>query len=294
MVTFPQLFSEYSDHDLLAEVKRLATGERHATTHLVASLMEVDARRLYLGEGYSSLFTYCTQVLHLSEHAAYGRIEAARASRRFPRILELLAQGSITLTAVGLLAPHLTADNHVELLSSAIHKSKREIEHLVAQIHPRPDVKTSVRKLPTPPALAPTRDARAPDRTDRDQRSPFMPPAKTAIVAPLAPERYKVQFTVSRETFEKLRRAQDLLRHVIPNGDPAAVFDRARTVLVAELERAKLATTTRPSRSRPPTPGSRHIPRPSGGPSGPATAGAAPSWAGTAAAPRMGFSSSIT
>ena len=88
-----------------------------------------------------------------------------------------------------------------------------------------------------------------------------MPLAKrSAIVAPLAPERYKVQFTVSRETFEKLCRAQDLLRHVIPNGDPAAVFDRALTVLLADLERAKLAMTRRPSGSRPLRPRSRHIP----------------------------------
>jgi hypothetical protein len=260
MATFPS-FTEFSDQNLLAEVKRLAACERQSTASLIASLMEVDARRLYLGEGCSSLFTYCTQVLHLSEHAAYGRIEAARATRRFPSILELLAEGAITLTTVGLLAPHLTADNHLELMNAARYKTRREVEHLVAQIRPRPDVTTSVRKLPTPTprALPPARDASAPDGTDRG--SPFMPPAKTsAIVAPLAPERYKVQFTVSRETFEKLRRAQDLLRHVVPNGDPAAVFDRALTVLLADLERAKLATTTRPSRSRPLTPSSRHIP----------------------------------
>jgi hypothetical protein len=46
--------------------------------------MELDTRRLYLGEGCSSLFTYCTQVLHLSEHAAYNRIETARAARFSP------------------------------------------------------------------------------------------------------------------------------------------------------------------------------------------------------------------
>jgi hypothetical protein len=44
-----------------------------------------------------------------SEHAAYGRIEAARAARRFPVLLDLLAEGSLHLTAIGLLAPHLTA-----------------------------------------------------------------------------------------------------------------------------------------------------------------------------------------
>ena len=78
--------------------------------------------------------------------------------------------------------------------------------------------------------------------------APPPPPPRPAIVTPLAPERYKVQFTVSRETHDKLRRAQDLLRHSIPNGDPAAIFDRALTLLLADLEQAKLAATERAAR----------------------------------------------
>src|SRR6476660_821101 len=84
-----------SDGELVAEVTRLAGCERHATARLVAALAELDTRRLYLGQGCSSMFTYCTQVLHLAEHAAYGRIEAARVARRFPVVFELLANGSI-------------------------------------------------------------------------------------------------------------------------------------------------------------------------------------------------------
>jgi hypothetical protein len=45
------------------------------------------------------------QVLHLSEHAAYGRIEAARAARRFPEILTRLVEERLTLTAVCVVAP---------------------------------------------------------------------------------------------------------------------------------------------------------------------------------------------
>jgi hypothetical protein len=93
--------SYLADQELIAEVRRYASDERLATARLIASLSELDARRLYLGEGCSSLFTYCTQVLHLSEHAAYHRTGAARAARRFPWILELLADGAVTLTAVG-------------------------------------------------------------------------------------------------------------------------------------------------------------------------------------------------
>jgi len=117
-----------SNEELLAQVKSLAARERLATVALIASLAELDERRLYLAEGCSSLFTYCTQVLHLSEHAAYGRIEAARAARRFSLMLALLAEGALTLTTICLVAPHLTAENHADVLESARNKSKRDVE----------------------------------------------------------------------------------------------------------------------------------------------------------------------
>jgi hypothetical protein len=85
-------------------------------------------------------------------------------------------------------------------------------------------------------------------------------PTRPAVVAQLAPARYRVQFTVTEDTYEKLRRAQDLLRHTIPNGDPAAIFDRALTLLVADLEKAKLAATLRPRTGRGTIVRSRHIP----------------------------------
>lgn len=267
-------FTTLSDADLLAEVTRLATCERHATAQLVASLAELDARRLYLGRGFSSMFTYCTQVLHLSEHAAYNRIETARTARRFPTILDLLAGGSITLTTVCLLAAHLTPENHRELLDAARHKSKREVEAMVAQLRPLPPVPSSVRKLPAVPR--PFASAVAPPVPDLLAPEPELtvpasaPPSESAlagrrpprppVVTPLAPEQYKVQVTVGRETIEKLRRVQDLMRHTIPNGDPAAIIDRALAVLLAQLERTKLAATDRPRKGRDLTPGSRHVP----------------------------------
>ena len=138
MTTNLRAFRTLADRDLIATVQRLARDERSTTANLIASLAEFDERRLYLGEGCSSLFTYCTQVLRLSEHAAYGRIEAARAARKYPVILDRLLIGDITLTAIGLLAPHLTPDNYRELLDGAIHKSKRDVEHMIATIRPQP------------------------------------------------------------------------------------------------------------------------------------------------------------
>jgi len=60
-------FTTMSDDELLNETRRLVACERMATAALLRSLMELDARRLYLREGCSSLFTYCTQVLHLHQ-----------------------------------------------------------------------------------------------------------------------------------------------------------------------------------------------------------------------------------
>lgn len=267
-------FADLSDRDLLVEVKRLAGAERRATAGLIASLAEIDARRLYLGEGCTSLFTYCTRILHLSEDAAYGRIEVARAARKFPVILDLLADGVVTLTAVSRVARHLTVENQSKVLESIRHKSKREVQELVAALHPQPDVPAIVRKLPAPqvplsPVFGPMHpEAEASGITARSRVGevaltyvlprPAPPPAvgappvvaaRPAVVAPLAPERYKVQFTVSRETHDKLRHAQDLLRHVVPNGDPAEIFDRALTLLVQHAERTKLAAAKRPRRS---------------------------------------------
>ena len=84
MTILPPDLAQLPDRELLMHIHQAAHAEREATAQLIALLVELDARRLYLGEGFSSLFTYCTQALHLSEHAAYNRIETARAASRFP------------------------------------------------------------------------------------------------------------------------------------------------------------------------------------------------------------------
>ena len=87
-----------------------------------------------------------------------------------------------------------------------------------------------------------------------------MRPAARAIVVALAPERFRVQFTVGKDTHEKLRFAQDMLRREIPDGDPGTIFDRALTLLLEEVARKKMAATAAPGPDRITAPGSRHIP----------------------------------
>jgi hypothetical protein len=222
-------------------------------------------------------------VLHLSEHAAYGRIAAARVARRVPSVVDALRLGDITLTTVCLVAPHLTPANSADLLAAVRHKSKRDVEQFVAALAPKPDIPARVRKVParaTTGKVAPVRAAipatpqTAESGTDAQPTLSLVPgcadaalsaataraPARPATIAPLAPERYKIQFTASRELHDKLRRAQDLLRHTIPDADVAAVIDRALTLLVEELERRKLGATTRPRPPQSLASESRYIP----------------------------------
>ncbi len=264
------LIQALTDEQLLSRLKSAALREREATAHLITLVAEMDSRRLYLAEGYSSLFVYCTRCLHLSEHAAYGRIEAARAARRFPIVLDLLTEGAITLTTVSLLASHLTEENYSSLLEAARHKTKREVEQQVAALAPKPDVPVVVRRLPQPTATAPalpaatvaTSDASTLAHMSNCVAPPTPPPVRyvPAVVAPLAPERYKVQLTINRDTHDKLRRIQDLLRHVVPDGDPTIIFDRALTLLLDDLERRKLSRVALPRPAPAANPRGRHVP----------------------------------
>lgn len=260
MTTTWSAVNRLSDEQLLAEVNTLAARERTATAALIAALAEMDARRLYLREGFSSLFTYCTQALRLSEHAAYGRIEAARAARRFPLVLDRLADGSITLTTITLLAPHLTDENHAGVLQSVRHKCKRDVELLVASLRPRPPLPTTIRKLPEAKAPVPSQSGLTCVAAEEPALArASATPRRPAVIAPLAPESFRIQFTISREVHDKLRRVQDLLRHVVPSGDPAIVFDRAITLLLAQLEKTRSATPP-PRCVRRTAPASRHVP----------------------------------
>jgi len=217
----------------------------------------------------------------MSEGEAYNRIEVARTARRFPVVLDMLADGRVHLTAVRLLAPHLTADNHDDVLASARGKTKLEIQEIVARVAPRPDAPTSVRRVSaspeasppvaaavataslvppvvSPPLLSPPLisapvvsappAAGAPTAEPTRALAVAIPPAPVprATVTPLSPERYKLQVTISGEILEKMRLAKDTLSHAIPTGDDAAILGRAFDALLEKLAKQKFAATEKP------------------------------------------------
>lgn len=178
--------TQASNTELLAALHALVRRSNEVTADLLAHIAEVDARGLYREHAFSNMFTYCTTALRLSEPAAAKRLHAARAARRFPVLFELVASGDLHLSAVTLLAPHLTDENHATLLDACRGKSKRGVEELLAARFPAPDAPARLRRLPE--TAAATASLPGPSPTPPVPSSSLQtPPAPTVAPLPQPP-----------------------------------------------------------------------------------------------------------
>ena len=251
------------DEELLARLSGLVARSNATEAELLAVLAEVDERRLYLPRR-TSLWDYCLHDLGFSENAAGNRIAVARESRRFPRMLEMLREGRLHLSGLRMLCGHLTAEDGEALLAAATGKTKREIEELLARRCPKPAVPDLIRKLPQAAAPAPSPAEATLPFASPPSAAPRVAPPPRAVVAPLSAEAYRVQFTASPELRDKIRQAQELLRHQLPAGDLAPILDRALTLLIAQVKKERFGVGRKPrsKKSQPPEgpAGSRHVP----------------------------------
>ncbi len=253
--------SHLGDGELLRNCEAVVARNCGDTAELLAHIAEIDERKLFLPEGFPSMHEYCVQHLHLSEDAAYKRIQAARTARQFPAFFEAVAAGRVHLAAVVLLAPHLTAGNAGELLAVAAHRSKAEIRQLLAERYPRSEMLSLVQALPgshavtdEPPFQEPA--GRLSETANVRTRSKSLAPGQVGVdgarakVTPLAPQRFALQFTVGQSAYEKMCYAQALLGHQLPAGEIPEVFERGMDALIAQLEKRKFSATSRPRPGR--------------------------------------------
>ena len=282
----PFAVSHFSDRALLHDLEALVVQDRKTTAVLLTRIGEVDERKLYRGAGFPSMYEYCIRELHFSEGAAYKYINAARAARRFPAVLVALAEGRLHLRAILMLAPHLTSANADDLVAAATHKTREEIELLLARRFPRPDLAERLQAIRSPLAPIPVAAQPAPagqltpeqvaaiipDQSLHGDVDAFPPeparqltpeqaaaPTPRPRMTPLAPERFGLQLTIDQETHDLLQRARALMSHQNPTGEMAPVLKSALQLLVDHLEKRKYSATTRPGRSRSGT-GARRIP----------------------------------
>ncbi|HTO92666.1 MAG TPA: hypothetical protein VMJ70_16160 [Candidatus Sulfotelmatobacter sp.] len=248
-----------SDGTLLQNLDVLFVREQRNTAEILAHIAEVDARKLHVPLAYPSLHEYCMGRFGLEKQAALKRVQAARAARKFPVLFEAIAEGRLSLSAVVVLAPHLTEETVGEWIAAAARQSKAAVELLIADRRPKSDVPEAVRALPTghgPAQLAPGHVA---------GELPLSPGITAAIpdrarIAPLGAERFELQLTIPQSTHEKLRHAQDLLGSSVYAGELARVIDRALDALIAQLEKKKFRAGAKPRRAEAQPASPRHIP----------------------------------
>ena len=273
--------SHLSHRALLLDLRTSRGSEARSTAVVLSRIAEVDARQLFRDEGYPSMYEFLMHDLNYTEGSAYKRLYAARAAWKFPLLYLAVADGRLHLSGVVLLAKHLTESNVAELVEAASHKTKTEIEQLIANRFPRRDRPERLQAIAPPPAwmaeLSPGKVDGTPSSSESpcpttavelspgtvdgalEPRASQCTPLATQLspgkvgppsrVTPLAPQRYPFQFTGDQETHELYEEVRDLLSHQIPNGEMAVVFKRALQMTKAELMRRKYAVTGRPGRS---------------------------------------------
>lgn len=122
------------DAELLRETRDAVQRERDALPHLLSCLAEVERRDLHLDEACGTLFDFCVKRLGYAPGAAFRRSAAARAANNFPEIYARIQDGSLNLSSIALLSPHLKGASAAAIISRAAGRSKREVEALVADL----------------------------------------------------------------------------------------------------------------------------------------------------------------
>lgn len=244
-----------------------------AETDVLVLLAEADLRRMYLDEGYPSMHDWCIDFFHFSKDAAARRIHAARTAREFPLLFAAVEDGRLHLTAIRLIAPHLTPENVEEIVAAVTHRTCEEVEEFLARRFVRLKTFLDGKDGPSPQALDPPLIPEGSDPTPAGTTLPIagatLPTGEEVTLmipshalrrtmtaptprptSPHAPEP-RVNVALEKRVHEALQYARALLSHSLPLASESQVIERALHDLIAKVERAKFGAAKRP---RPPRP----------------------------------------
>jgi hypothetical protein len=238
--------SHLTNQSLLRGLDEHLSRERTSTAEVLADLAEVEERNIHLAAAYSSMSAWCVGELHMSEDAAHRRLRVARVARHFPAIFAAIAEGRVHLSAVSLIAPKLTEENVEDLLTLASRRSKIEIERLLAERYPRPDMPTSTAPREGQPYPGIIQEP-VPGRVEELSSVEATAGTNRTRLTPLSPERLALQVTISRHAHELLLYAQQLMSHEVPSHRIEDALERVLEIAVRSLETRKFGATSRPA-----------------------------------------------
>lgn len=101
---------------------------------VIEYLKEIEARKLHLARGYSSMFAFATEFLGYSEAEAHIRIQAARLIQTLPEVAAKIQSGELSLSVAAVAQSHFRKENlrRKEQGNSALNiQEKRKLIDLV-------------------------------------------------------------------------------------------------------------------------------------------------------------------
>ncbi|MES2801047.1 MAG: HNH endonuclease signature motif containing protein [Bdellovibrionota bacterium] len=205
----------FTQSELDQRMKTLAQKERDLLHEVLLTIKEIDSRRTYLELGFGSLFDYLVCGVGYSEGSAQRRIDAARLLKEIPQIAEKIQCGEIKLNQISLVqkaarevfktqSVRVTADDKMELLNNLRSKSHFESQKEVASFFGLPVIELNKQKVQ-------------------------------------ADESVRIEFTLSKEAFEKLKQAQELLSHAVPHQELAMFLEHVCDKIIKQKTAPKLA-----------------------------------------------------
>lgn len=180
------LSDENLDQSLFVFVRK----EKEVLKEILCHIAEVDRRRLFLRLGFSSLYVYLTERMGYDGGSAQRRIDAARLSQQVPSVLESIDQGEITLAQVTFLQKSLRQAKECRLSL----ESKTE---LLEALKNRTLAETQVEVCKT---------------LNIELK-------ETPKISYQANESVRLEVTLTKEQWEKMKTMRELLSSTLPSGE---------------------------------------------------------------------------
>lgn len=180
-------------------LKGLAKKERELLYSILETIREIDSRRMYLEMGYSCLFDYLTQAVGYSNASAQRRIDAARLLREIPQMGVKIQNGELKLNQI-----------------SMVQKAARDVAKL------KHKKVTSEEKV----VLLENISSQTVQQAQKEIASFFDIPVEQFTKQKVqADESVRIELTLSKEAYEKLQRAQNLVSGAVADKDVASFIE---------------------------------------------------------------------
>ncbi|WII71413.1 HNH endonuclease signature motif containing protein [Bdellovibrio sp. 22V] len=200
-------FKNISNNELTQRLEKLVRTERKITHLILLHLNEIESRKIYAELGYDGMFSYLTKSL---ESSAYRRLQSARLLKQIPSVAEKLETGALNLSQLTQVQKCLKEEKRATGAAVSplqTQKILHEIEHK--------------NTFETQKVLA----------------VEFNKPVQAhESLKPQADETIRLEITLSKEEFEELKKAKELLSHICPHGSWSDVI----TMLAQKYNKAKL------------------------------------------------------